>query len=236
MFNQGNVAKFHMKENVEYKIINRNKFVELLSQAGVEISQEIVDLQNLEAIEIEAKKHLSDDVVSDLKERSVRQIFQENALGRAITKRGLGHGVLPLIPHLFGHWANAKHIENLVTNAGLAGVASRINGSGGEAAFTYIAIGTGTTAAAAGDTALQTEISTSGGARAAATASRVTTTQTNDTAQLQLTFNFTGSFAVTESGVLNAASTGTLLAHQVFTAVNVVSGDSLQVTWKFAVS
>lgn len=225
-----------MKENVEYKIINRNKFVELLTKKGAIITQEIIDTQDLNKIEQAAKQQLSDDIVSDLKEQSVRQIFQENALGRAITKRGLGHGVLPLIPHLFGHWANAKHIENLVVNAGLAGVASRINGSGGEAAFTYIAIGTGTTAAAAGDTALQTEITTNGGARAAATATRVTTTQTNDTAQLQLTYNFTGSFAVTESGVLNAASTGTLLAHQVFTAVNVVSGDSLQVTWKFQVS
>ena len=50
-----------------------------------------------------------------------------------------------------------------------------------------------------------------------------------------LTFNFTLSFAVTESGVLNAASLGTLLARQTFSAINVANGDSLQVTWKFDV-
>lgn len=123
--------------------------------------------------------------------------------------------------------------SNLITSAGLAGIASRINGAGSEAAFTYIAIGTGTTAAAAGDTALETEITTGGGARASATASRVTTDVTNDTAQLVVTFNFTASFSVTETGVLNAASSGTLLNRQVFTAVAVTSGDSLQVTHKF---
>jgi len=40
---------------------------------------------------------------------------------------------------------------------------------------------------------------------------------------------------VTESGVLNDASTGTLLARQVFSAINVASGDSLQITWKIDV-
>lgn len=120
----------------------------------------------------------------------------------------------------------------MITNAGMAGVASRINGAGSENAFTYIAIGIGTNAAAATDTTLQSEITTNGGERAAATCTRVTTDVTNDTAQNVVTFNFTGTFAVTEAGVLNAASTGTLLCRQVFTAVNVASGDSLQITFK----
>lgn len=140
------------------------------------------------------------------------------------------------IPTITGQWSDSLVVSNLVTSAGKAGVASRINGAGSEAAFTYIAIGTGTTAAAIGDTALQTEIASGGGSRAAATASRVTTTVTNDTAQLQVTFTFTTGFAVTESGVLNAASTGTLLNRQVFSAVNVANTDTLQVTHKFAVS
>lgn len=134
------------------------------------------------------------------------------------------------IPGLTGSYVNELRMANLVTSAGLAGIASRINGDGSEAAFTYIAIGTGTTAAAAGDTALGTEITTGGGARAAATASRTTTTVTNDTATLVHTFTFSSSFAVTEAGALNAASAGVLLNRQVFTAVNVVSSDTLQVT------
>jgi hypothetical protein len=144
-------------------------------------------------------------------------------------------GSLPNIPVLFGMPSYSMTISNLVTNAGMAGVASRVNGNGAEAAFTYIAIGTGATAAAAADTTLVTEITTNGGQRANATASRTTTDVTNDTATLVNTFTFTGSFAVTESGVLNAASAGTLLARQVFSAINVVSGDSLQITWNFDV-
>ncbi len=135
-----------------------------------------------------------------------------------------------------GKLKDYREYHNLVVSAGKAGVASRINGADAEAAFTYIAIGIGTTSPAAGNTTLESEITTLGGERGAATCTRVTVTVTNDTAQLVLTYNFTGSFAVTESGVLNAASAGTLLARRVFAAINVVSGDSLQVSWRLSVS
>ncbi len=187
---------------------------------------------------------------------NTKRIFTDNALGRMIVgffrklnpnpidisgqvKYGLlnylsAYGLR--IQFFTGFWSDSRIIANLVVSAGAAGVASRINGSGGEAAFTYIAVGTGAVAAAAGDTALGTELTLLGLARVNSTASRVTTTVANDTAQLQTTFSVTGTAAVTESGVLNAASAGTLAARQVFSAVNVVSGDSLQVTWKFSVS
>ena len=126
--------------------------------------------------------------------------------------------------------------KNLVTNAGFAGIASRINGAGAEAAGTYLAVGTGTNAAAAGDTTLQTEITDSGLARAAATASRVTTTVTNDTARLVYTWSVSGTKAVTEAGYLNASSSGVLFARSVFSAVNVVNGDSLQLTYNIKVA
>lgn len=176
------------------------------------------------------------------KDGNAKPIFQENDLARfLIGKKGwlsplwINRWYAPLISNFLGHWDTERNISNLVTTSGKAGVASRINGAGGEAAFTYIAVGTGTTAAAAGDTALQTETSTSGLSRANATASRTTTDVTNDTARLVNTFTVTGSVAVTESGVLNNSSGGTLLARQVFSAVNVVNGDSLQVTWDFDV-
>lgn len=165
----------------------------------------------------------------------VKPLFQENKLATWLMKLGLLSPRLACVPVLFGRWAPLKRISNLVTNAGAAGVSSRINGAGAEAAFTYIAVGTGTTAANVADTTLGTELAASGLSRAAATASRVTTDVTNDTAQLVVTFTVTGTAAVTESGVLNAASTGVLLARQVFSAINVVNGDSLQITWKFDV-
>jgi hypothetical protein len=175
------------------------------------------------------------------KNGNVKPLFHENALCRFLISRNflsplwVNSRFAAFLSPFLGVWSTAPlNIANLVTSAGKAGVASRINGSGGEAAFTYIAMGTGTNAAAAGDTTLQTELAASGLSRANATASRVTTTVTNDTAQLVQTFTVTGTVAVTESGVLNAGSSGTLLARQVFSAINVVNGDSLQITWKFS--
>lgn len=184
------------------------------------------------------KTHTLENVRYELRDKNgnVKPMFQENALFRFLLKHGIVSPYAPKVPYLLGTWGTAKVLSNLVVNAGLAGTASRINGAGAEAAFTYIAIGIGTVAPAAGDTTLGSEITTGGGARANATASRVTTTVTNDTARLVHTFSFTAGFAVTESGVLNAASTGTLLARQTFSAINVASGDSLQVTWDFKVT
>ncbi|OQB16960.1 MAG: hypothetical protein BWY14_01282 [Parcubacteria group bacterium ADurb.Bin192] len=162
-----------------------------------------------------------------------KQLWQENWLGKLIRKT-LGVDLQGI--SFLGRWTDQLVFNNLVVNAGLAGMASRCNGSGGEAAFTYLAVGIGTTAPAAGNTALETEITDSGLARASATVSRVTTTVSNDTAQLDKTWNVTGTKAVTEAGAFNAASSGTLLGRQTFSAVNVANGDTLQVIYKFQMS
>ena len=135
-----------------------------------------------------------------------------------------------------GHIKDVRCVKNLVVDAGLAAVAGLILTDVSVNDFDYIAVGTGTVAPAAGDTALGAEIVDSGLARAAATGTRITTTKTNDTAQLQLTFSVTGTKAVTEAGMFNAASSGDMLARQTFSAVNVVNGDSLTITWKIQVS
>lgn len=131
-----------------------------------------------------------------------------------------------------GRIREGRVVHNLITSTGKAGAASRLNGSGAEAAFTYLAVGVGTTAAVTGNTTLETEIVDSGLARVNATASRVTTTVTNDTMQLATTFSVTGTKAVTEAGILNAASVGVLLCRQVFSALNVINGDSFILTYK----
>lgn len=164
---------------------------------------------------------------------NIKKQWQENKFGkylRILTGKEM-QGLF-----LLGHWSDQMVVKNLITSAGKAGAASRINGSGAEAAFTYLAVGIGTTAANVADTTVESEITDSGLARAAATCTRVTTTVTNDTAQLDYTWTVTGSKAVTEAGALNDATTGVLLGRQVFSAVNVVNGDTLQVTYKFKVS
>lgn len=177
---------------------------------------------------------------------NVKPIFQENELCISLIKAGklsptwINQWYAPMISWALGHWSGSKHNRNLVPTAGKAGVASRINGSGAEPVFDKIGWGTGAVAPAIGDTTLGTEVTTAGGAAsgvhvvAAATASRVTTTVTNDTAQLVGTVTAAGTIAVTESGVFNLATNGVMLARQTFTAINVVSGDSIQFTWKVA--
>jgi hypothetical protein len=132
----------------------------------------------------------------------------------------------------FIHYRNGMPIEeidvpNLVVTTGKAQVAGLFNG-GVSQAFTALAIGTGTTTPAAADT----DLAAQAGDRASATCSRVTTTTTNDTAQLVATFNFNAATAITEAGIFDLASSGTLAARATFSAINVASGDSLQLTHK----
>lgn len=127
-----------------------------------------------------------------------------------------------------------RRVVDLLCNLGFAELAGLLLTDVGGTAFDYIAIGTGTTAAQATDTTLETETH-----RVAGTGTRVQTTVANDTAQLVSTFSgFSGSEAITEAGVLNAATLGTLLCHQVFSALNVDwdAGDSVEITEKIAIS
>lgn len=130
----------------------------------------------------------------------------------------------------YGNVKDEETFDNLVVNAGKAAIAGLIIGTG--TAFGYIAIGTGTTAESATDTALVTEI-----ARKAATTSQVTTTVTNDTARFEATFSsadgLTGTAAVTEYGLFNAPTAGTMLSRVVKAAKNMDwgAGEQLQVIW-----
>lgn len=165
------------------------------------------------------------------KNGKVKKLFQENALWRFF-KKHFNISLPQMFP--FGSYSESKNVSNLVTNAGKAAAAGLLTGDITNY-FDYIAVGTGTTAAALTDTTLETETATSGLSRAASTNSRVTTDVTNDTAQFVKAFSVSGTVAVTESGVFDASSAGTLLARQTFSAINVVSGDTLTITWKIDV-
>lgn len=135
-----------------------------------------------------------------------------------------------------GNVKDVRENDNVITNASLAEISGLVGNTGSKTAFTFLAVGTGTTAVAATDTTLETEITDSGLARAAATVSQQTTTVTNDTLRLAKTFTATGTKAVTEVGAFNDATTGTMLGHQTFSAVNVVNGDTLTIQYDFAFS
>jgi hypothetical protein len=121
--------------------------------------------------------------------------------------------------------------KNIITNAGKAQLAL-LAGDASAVPFTYLAVGTSSTAVAATDTALNAEITDSGLARAAATVSRVTTTATNDTLQLTYTWTVSGTKTVEEIGMFNASSGGTILGHALTTSKGCTSGDTLVGTYR----
>lgn len=125
-----------------------------------------------------------------------------------------------------------KWLATVFTNAGAAIITNRVIQAG--TAPKNIGWGTGTTAAAVGDTALGTEVApTTAGGRTVGTESRVTTTVTNDTYQVvgTVTATLAGPTAITEAGLFDAVSAGNLLIRSVFSALNVSSGDSITFTF-----
>ena len=116
--------------------------------------------------------------------------------------------------------------DNLVVTAGKNWVADRMNDA--NTVMTHMALGTGTNAAAAGDTTLQTELD-----RNALTS---TTVSTNTIAYACTWAAGDGTGAITEAAILDAASSGDMLARTVFSVVNKGASDSITITWTITIS
>lgn len=143
-----------------------------------------------------------------------------------------GSVTFPGLDVMAGPRAGTAWLATVFTNAGAAIVSNLMTLAGTTPK--YIGWGTGTTAAAVGDTALQTEAApTTSGGRTSGTVSRTTTTVTNDTFQVVGTVTATGAAAITEAGLFDAASTGNMLIHSVFSALNMSgAGDSIAFTFQ----
>lgn len=122
-------------------------------------------------------------------------------------------------------------VFNTITNTGKAALAGLAGNTGSITAFTYLAVGTSSTAAAATQTTLGAEIVTNSLTRSSATVSRTTITQTNDTLSLAYTWTASGSSTVEEIGIFNAASVGIMLGRALTGSTALVSGDQLQATY-----
>lgn len=121
-------------------------------------------------------------------------------------------------------------LATVFTRAGAAILNNRVIQAG--TAPKNIGWGTGTTAAAGTDTALETEAApTTGGGRTVGTESRTTGTYTNDQYTVTGTVTAGGTLAITEAGLFDAVTSGNMLIHSVFSAVNVVSSDSIAFTF-----
>ena len=118
-------------------------------------------------------------------------------------------------------------VPNLVVTVGKNFIASRIKDATATA-MSHMAIGSGTTAAAAGDTTLGTELG-----RVALTSTTVTA---NAVAYVATFPAGTGTGAITEAGLFNASSAGTMLCRTVFSVINKGAADTLGITWTVTVN
>ena len=125
-----------------------------------------------------------------------------------------------------GNLKQRQEIKNLVVTDGLNYISSKIVSS--ATTMSRMAVGTGSTAASAGQTTLVTELDRNA----------FSSTSASDGV---CTFNAqwaagdaTG--AITEAGIFNAASGGAMLCRTVFDTVNKAAGDSLAITWVVTIS
>ena len=122
-----------------------------------------------------------------------------------------------------GNVKNSREIHNLVVSSGLEFICSRMAGTS-AGVMSHMALGSGTTAAAAGDTDLQSIL----GSREALDS----TTANSNTITYVASFGAgEGTGAVTEAGIFNASSSGTMLCHVIFPVVNKSADDTMSVTW-----
>jgi hypothetical protein len=120
-----------------------------------------------------------------------------------------------------------QEVDNLVVTAGKGFVASRMKDATANA-MSHMGIGTGSTAAAASNTALGSQ-----SVRVALTSTSVSSNEITYTA----TFGAgSGTGAITEAGLFNASSGGTMLCRTVFSVVNKGASDSMTITWTVTVS
>lgn len=117
---------------------------------------------------------------------------------------------------------------NTVTNNGKAGIADQILASPTLGKPTHMAIGTGTNGTPASATALSAELDRN-----------ALTSKTRSGAVVTMVGNWAagdGTGALTEAGILTAASGGDLWLYTSFPVVNKGANDALEITWTLTIS
>ena len=125
-----------------------------------------------------------------------------------------------------GKLKQEQNVKNLVVTSGKGYIAGRMVGT--PTAMSHMAIGSGTVDPAVGDTTLGTELGRVSLTSSAASGAVVTYVASFGAG--------TGTGAVTEAGIFNASSAGTLLCRTEFAVVNKGADDSLSITWTVTVS
>lgn len=129
-----------------------------------------------------------------------------------------------------GRLKEQREVDNLVVDAGKAHIADQLSSAPNQAAMGWMAVGTGSTAPAAGNTLLGAEIDRN--ALTSRTDATNVVTYVGDWAAGDAT-----NAAIAEAGIFNVvtANTVTMLARATFTAINKGASDTLKITWTVTV-
>ena len=121
-------------------------------------------------------------------------------------------------------------VPNLVVTVGKNWIASRMANTAQPPQMSHMAIGSGTNAPAVANTALDAQLgivtlTTAGG------------TPSGNTVTYQGTFPAgTGTGSITEAGIFNTGSAGTMLCRTVFGVVTKTANDSISISWAVTLS
>lgn len=127
-----------------------------------------------------------------------------------------------------GKVKESREIKNLLVSSGLEFICSRMAGTSASV-MSHMALGSGTTSPAAGQTDLVSIL----GSREALDS----TTPSSNTITYVSSFEAgEGTGAVTEAGIFNAASGGTMLCRTTFSVVNKEADDTMSVTWTITIN
>ena len=130
-----------------------------------------------------------------------------------------------------GNVKDERTVNNLVVNKGLEHIASRMKDAS-KGVMSHMALGSGTTAAAASQTDLVTLL----GAREALDSTTIAGSNNEKVVYVSAFEAGDATGAVTEAGIFNASTSGDMLCRTVFSVVNKAADDTMSVTWTITLS
>lgn len=144
-----------------------------------------------------------------------------------ITESIKGSGTLTIKLTKSDGSVEVKKVKNLIVDAGLSYIASRINGDSANP-VSNMGIGTGTGAATSSDTALQGQV---------ANIALAGSTRAQNVITFSATFGAgTGTGAITEAGLFVGNPASAMLCRTVFPVVNKQAEDSLAIDWEVTIA
>lgn len=127
-----------------------------------------------------------------------------------------------------GNITDKRYIPNLVVTVGKEFIVSRMIGTS-AAVMSHMGVGTGVTSPLISNTAVESPL----GARVALSS----TTQSSNTVTYVAAYGAgVSTGALTEAGIFNAVTAGSMLCRTIFPVVNKAIGDSIAITWVVTIS